>query len=531
MWPVLIAGGFLVGKYIYHRIVDEPPKRKKGPRQEIQIPRSDDGAPLPIVFGKCRVRAPILAWTSPLQVTEPNGEFKIFGIHMLFAVGIPMGQGQTKADELTAARLHKVWFGDYMMEPSSGWLPIVTQGPPPFRGANVTRETLYGGAGGGGGLRGSYWWHGGYSNQTFENTRIGLFMSIHGATPMPGLARQMCLAFTSVVTDSLDPWYDETALDTGGSIQAVSYPAGFVFGESGGVSSISAEVSTYGDIVRGVTGHIFAMDVPGVDFAGDADPAEVIYCILTDPLGKLGLPPTQIDTASFMAASQTLKSESHGYSRAFEDGAEADEMIQDVLRQIDGALDEDPTTGLIRLKLIRPDYDPETIPHITKHNCERIQSFALGGLTNLVNKVKIVYQNRSREYKEDSEQAKNSANAVGQDGVVNEEVLEMRGVNNAELASALAGRELAARSRPIMKCRAVCGRWALRLMRGDPVRLTWSNPDVSGLVFRVADVDRGTLEDGKITLDLISDFFYTWRRGRPRAENFGNKTPVDMKLG
>jgi hypothetical protein len=98
----------------------------------------------------------------------------------------------------------------------------------------------------------------------------------------------------------------------------------------------------------------------------------------------------------------------------------------------------------------------------------------------------------------------------------------MPGICNQVLADTVAARELAARSRPITKLRAICDRTARNLMPGDPVKLTWTDPDIAGLIFRIADVDRGTLADGKVAIDLISDNFYVWRNAAPQNVDLGN---------
>lgn len=531
MWIEAIAAGVMLARYSYHRWIEGDPKRQRNPAQEVQVPRTDEGAPVPLVFGRTRVRAPILAWMGNLQYADnASPAYRSFALDMLFVVGIPMGSGVTRGNRLAGPKLHAVWFGDKKLPMAGvGALPAFESAL--YDGQMVARPTQYGGPGAGGGLKGAYWWHGGWTDQSFTApaSKVGDRMLAVGLTRIPGLARQMCVSFGKLPPDSSDPYFNSTRPDQGGSSVAAAYPGqGFVFGESGSINSMSVEVSTYGDRINDVTGqHIFTMQNEGSDFGGDSDPAEVIYCVLTDPLGKLALSPSTIDTASFAAASQTLKSENHGYSRAWEDTQEANEIINDVLRQIDGALDENPKTGKIQLKLIRPDFDPATIPHITRANCEKIMGLTVAGLTNVVNVVRVTYPNRARDYKDDSEVAKNPANAVGQGGQVNEEEVQFRGCNRAALANQLAGRELAARSRRIVKCRAMCGRWARDLMRGDAVKLTWQNPDVAGEVFRVADVERGTLEDGAVAVDLISDYFFTWRGQAPVPGSFGEGLGLD----
>jgi hypothetical protein len=253
----------------------------------------------------------------------------------------------------------------------------------------------------------------------------------------------------------------------------------------------------------------------------DGNPAWVLLDLLKFTFGKIGVPVALIDTATFEAARLKLFSEQHGYSRLIVAG-EADAHIQEILEQIDGVLRENPTTQKLELKLIRNDYLPGSIFHISKDNCSEIQNLAIGGWQGVPNKVRVVFTNRENAYRDGSAIAHNQANAVGQDGAVREVTIRMPGICNQVLADTVAARELAARSRPITKLRAICDRTARNLMPGDPVKLTWTDPDIAGLIFRIADVDRGTLADGKVAIDLISDNSYVWRNAAPQNVDLGN---------
>jgi hypothetical protein len=241
----------------------------------------------------------------------------------------------------------------------------------------------------------------------------------------------------------------------------------------------------------------------------DMNPVNILWDILTAKLGKLGIPASYLDMASFSAAGTTLKGESFGLSFVFEDSMSADEMIQEVLRHIDGAIDEDTATGKLVLTLVRP-VDPATIPHITRDNCDKLSNFVMSGYTGLQSSLRLHWTDRSRDYNDNTVIIPNQGNAVNQ-AETEELEMEMRGVHELALAAQVADREAQATLRPIIKCSVLVGREFLRKKRGDAVKLTWSNPDLSGVVMRIADVDRGTIDDGKIRLDLISDYFYSAR--------------------
>lgn len=528
MWGLVIEGALLGLDFIYHRWLQGKPPASRANAGAVQLPRTDFGGPVPLVFGWTDVKSPYLAfYNTPKSHDFIDGSgnrlYRSYSVDMTFVIGIPMGKGYAHGARTTpgAPKLTRVWYGDIVLPMSTGGLPNTTGGT--FDGQYVIQQNMLGGPGAGGGLIGAYYWFGGWTDQRFDfpSTPVGDAMSTaataaRGDSAMfGGWPNQMCIGFSAqglgydAITKG-DP--SPTSID-------VTLPGlGFYFGESPNVSAIRAEVQTYGDVVSGVTQHIYSMNNPGVDFGGDADPAEVIRDILVGGVfGKLGLDASLIDDDTFRAASTTLKSEGHGYSRAFEAMMTANDMIQDVCRQIDGALGFNAKTGKLTLKLIRNDFNPPDLPVIDASNCDDVQP-VLEFPSGVPNKVKVNYPDRSQNYMYLPAIAQNMANAVGQDGIVVEQVLQFDGIKNATIARAVAARELAASSRSLIKLTAICDRSLLGLSIGDPVKVNWTDPDISGLVFRVAAMDTGTAQNGKLTISLIQDAYYVYR----------NLPPVDV---
>jgi hypothetical protein len=63
-----------------------------------------------------------------------------------------------------------------------------------------------------------------------------------------------------------------------------------------------------------------------------------------------------------------------------------------------------------------------------------------------------------------------------------------------------------------MKCRAIVDRTFAYTNPGDPIRVTWPEYGLDGVVFRVAQVTRGTSKSSKITMELVQDHFYVFRQ-------------------
>ncbi len=82
-----------------------------------------------------------------------------------------------------------------------------------------------------------------------------------------------------------------------------------------------------------------------------------------------------------------------------------------------------------------------------------------------------------------------------------------------------------------MKFRALVDRSFVRVNPGDAIKVTWSGPDIAGLVFRVvAPPDRGTLENGTIALDLVQDAAYTYRQIAPLPPGLEHPDVGDIEI-
>lgn len=457
----LIAGGLIVGQYVYHRLTEKDPP---DPSDRIEVAKASEGVPVPLLFGRVRVRKLLVAWYAGAEAansgSSPTGQ--TFKIRMLFVAGIPVFD--------STIRLHGIYVGD---RPLDGI-------PTPF-------VTNLGGAlfpvNSGGWSNSPEWFEAeaefgdGVSTQDMSTSNAAGFMNVYSSVSdddIPGMR--------GYVTLFLD-----------------------IFRFSPRLPVIEPEVSTY-------PATDYWTSVLPFKVGEEMNPAHAVAAVLCDPFGKLGLDTAILHQGSFNSAAATLLSEGHGYSRAWEDGrSEAKEIINDIERQTDGVVFKDEDTGLWHYKLIRPDYDPSSLLHVSPSNCRGLDGIAVGGWTSTINKIRVVFEDRADGYRENSATAHNQANAVGQDGETNERVMSFPGVKTMALAQAIAGRELAAQSRPLLKCRAIVDRTFWYTKPGDVVKLSWPEYSLSNRVMRVGRVSRGAATDNHVVLDLIEDFFYVHR--------------------
>jgi hypothetical protein len=81
------------------------------------------------------------------------------------------------------------------------------------------------------------------------------------------------------------------------------------------------------------------------------------------------------------------------------------------------------------------------------------------------------------------------------------------GCATSALAERLASRELAARSRPLVKATIKVDRTLYQKRIGDVVTLTWPQLGINKMIMRIARVNRGKPGASAITLDLLRDVF------------------------
>lgn len=469
-WLEAAFGAYMVGKYVYNGWTKEYPRPKWRLPERLDYPQIDEGATMPMLYGKCRVRSPLLVWYGNPEITTSLGD-PMYMLSCLFVLGIPPRNG--------TVLLSNIWIGDQLTQ-----ITLVSSVGYPVS-PNI------------------------YTGDDSATVRTVETVNTSEGTSDPSYVRFNLKFGGGSTTQEHGTVIENVMVADGNDATLIPDFRGYAIVGAIGFTSHSKSPPT---ISFEVTAHPAGFSTTNVINGADINPSYVIQDLLTGSFGKMGWSTSLLDTTSFAAAAVTLKEEGNGYSRCIDSEGSAESVITEILQQTDGVLRENMTTGKIEYKLIRGDYDPATIPHITPSNCDRIENFSAGLWTDTVNRVLVKFTNRAGGYTDGVALAENPANAVGQDGEVSELTLTYPGVCTAELARDIAARELAARSRPLTRCRVLVDRTMFRVSVGDPVRVTWPEYNLSQRVFRVVNVDRGTLQNGQIALDLFEDYFYVHRR-------------------
>jgi hypothetical protein len=465
-WPLIAAQlGIQVGLWAINKyLLDDRQKLPKPKPEGLEFAQTKIGSPIPYLAGTVRVDNSVLAWHGN-HSAKPYGVNQFtYGLDMVLELGVPMwDEAAAPWSSWRATRppkVRRVWWGDKeILLKDSGLQKVLTH-------ASENFVTLQLGSDG------------------MLNVRMSFFDGRSDQT-LTGLMRDaLLLAGTA---DELIPGYRHKML--------LGIYAGGVAGSTIGfnprVPAISAEVQALGPEAISV----------------DANPAWVLYDLLCRPVFGLGFDPDDVDIASFEAAADTLTGEGHGCSIVIQTTEEAPRVFASVLAQIDADIFIDPATGLLRLRLIRADYDPGTIPVLDADNVIGWPTIETVSDRSLVNAVNVHFTDRSRGYKDDIAAAQSDDTGALRPNQRNVLDFQAPGCTTAALARVIAARELSVGSQPLTSIRARVNREFYDVVIGDAIKVNLPDDQIENQVFRVMHADLGQLADGAIELVLIRDVF------------------------
>jgi Putative phage tail protein len=479
MWFEIALGLYMIGSYIYHRWIEDQPQGPTPP--QINVPQVAEGTPLPLLYGRCRVRAPVLVWSG--NYLHPGQTFTRmfdsstqtadhFSLDAFFVLGVPFygGGGGT---------LFNGWAGDTGLNVAT----VTSITGQPFLAGDLSSSTTF---------------------------------SIAGICP-PGSAGQDAANGAPVTTT--------VTYQDGVSYSVATDLAGALFQNGDNINDFSGfrnQMCMYAHIALGLT-----PDIPSLSWevvttsrgsasdmgvlwpvAGDADPAAVLYDLLTSPWGKLGIPTSKIEISTFQAASATLFSEGHGYSRAIEQAEDANAIIQDILKQIDAVMYPEPATGKIELHLVRNDYVPANLQDINPSNAV-LDEYTVQSWSEMPSQVRVIWTDPTANYGDAVAIGQNGSAAIAAGNRLRSVTRQYKGCRSVTLAQSLASRELAVASRPLAKANVTCLRAFYQARPGSVYTLTWPELGIDHMVMRVAQVNLGQLHRNEIKLALIRDVFDT----------------------
>ena len=458
-----LALALFAGTTVLSGLLQKAPKVSASALGELQVPTAEEGRNLPVVWGTCVLKAPNVVWYGDYKCDPIKKSMGILAFGRSYTAGYRYSLGMDLAlchGQIDA--LVDVLGGTGEDLKHLAWVPGTEQPDGTFA-LHVTAQDAYGGDDKEGGVSGWGTVYRGSESQSSDAYVSGKIGAVYPA--YRGVCHVVC-----------QQWYLGT----------------------------SQYIKNLGFVVRRCPANL-GLSAAQWNISGDANPAEIIYDILTSPAWGLGFPAARIDRTSFAAAGVTLAAEAMGMSLLLDSPKQADQTIETILQHIDGVCYTDPSTGLWTLKLVRPDYDPATLP---EYGPDQIQECELsrGSWEDTQNEVKVTYTDRAT-WKSAVVQAHDGANFAARNGELASASFEFSGFSNAAIAQKACNREMRELAYPIGKGRLRINRaaWALRM--GSPFRLTWPPLGIDGMAVRVTSIDYGSLTAGTIEIEFAEDVF------------------------
>lgn len=240
----------------------------------------------------------------------------------------------------------------------------------------------------------------------------------------------------------------------------------------------------------------------------DANPVDVLAQVLLDERwGLQGMILNDLDLTSWRAAEQTVHTEGNSFAYQWKDVTPFEDMVNIILRQIDGVIYYDIATAKIVLKLARNDYDVGDLPVFDNDTFIEITSLTRGAWDETVNDLNVTYTNKADNFKSGTITDSDLANFMIQQSNHVAANVNYPGCSNETLARKLGRRDMRAMTLPLLRFEATADRQVAGLYPGDVFVFSWPEQGIESVVMRVTSVQVGTLKEGTVILQCTEDKF------------------------
>lgn len=254
------------------------------------------------------------------------------------------------------------------------------------------------------------------------------------------------------------------------------------------------------------------------------NPAHMILECFTNREWGRGLPISALDVASFARAADVLFDEKFGLCVLWSRRDALQSFVQSIIDHVSAVVFSDRQTGLLTLKLIRFDYDPNTLPiYDTDSGLLTIRENEVSALGPAVNEVAVTYTDPiSGETR--TVNAQNLASLRASRGVFNSLKKAYVAIPTADLARRVAQRDLRANAMALRRFTLTFDRSAWKIPPAGVFRIRDTGRGIGNIVVRVGRIEDGTLTKGTITITGIQDVF-----GMPSTSFVGEEVPNWVK--
>ncbi|PHS61175.1 MAG: hypothetical protein COB09_18480 [Thalassobium sp.] len=304
-----------------------------------------------------------------------------------------------------------------------------------------------------------------------------------------------------------------------------------MWGTNGSVRQLKFELERLPNPFAGVGGDPYFSINDGAYTDGDsrarydANPAFVLYELLTSPLFGAAIPAASIDDISFLTIGVVLFNANFGISIQLHEKATMNNIKDEILKHINGIIETDRDTGKLSLRLLRDDWELDDLKNNTTGDSTGVEtdpSFVRTSFTDdlikTVNQLaqtsadtvntefKVAYIDRRRNYTPQIAVAFNNA-AMQSIGNINSLEMPYKMLLNETVAQKVAWREMRMLASAPKPMEVTLTRAAFDIKKGDVIVINWSPLGLVDFVARVKTVNYGDANSEVIVANVVEDAF------------------------
>ncbi len=244
------------------------------------------------------------------------------------------------------------------------------------------------------------------------------------------------------------------------------------------------------------------------------NPAHIIYECLTNRQWGRGLSRSAIDDDAFRLAADQLFNEGLGLCIRWNRRDEIRQFIRTILDHITASLFINRKTGKLSIKLVRADYKKSELPLFTTDtgilSIDEADVSSSGSAP--VNEVRVTWRDPVTD-EDRTVRAVNLAARQAAGGVSNSQSYELPGIPTEQLAQRMAKQRLNVVSRSLRRFNLTLDRRGYNLVPGGAFRIQDGPRGIRDMVVRIATISYGSLQDGRIKVQVVQDEFGLPSRG------------------
>ncbi len=448
-------------------LAPEPPDLKGDPASSPDLPTIEQGTPFAIIFGRPpRFKSSMILWWGDFSAQEFQNKNGFAGFN--YKSGVHVGLSHANVDGL-----QQMWIDDRIIWPDNTDNTVYNaDGATSF---NLNLQNFFGG-----------------------NDRGGGWASGDGTTILYGEAAQTTPLYLRQQQDG-----DDTPTYRG--ITSILFGSDTWWGRTPRFA-LPSYVLKRTDTQHDETAQWYLAKAE-IGSNANLNIIHVIRECLVSPIFGRGVPIADIDDLSFKAAADTIFTEGFGISYAYRP---QDEPVKEFISALEGIINGyvhfDHSSGAYQIRLIRNDYG--ALVTYTEDDFE-IDVFARPSRFLSPSETRVKYTSIESAKGTIAKDDDSSLQEVQGEAPVTQ-TFNWPMVTDPTMAGKLAAREQASASRTQAALRLKAKRVMYELERGDVFKITHPHLTlglITDMTVRVVTIDRGTLEEGSILINVIEESF------------------------